>query len=87
MEIVEIDDQEYCGIQCLISGHVIGWDDEDVADAIAGSCLLLVVTSLCPEECAVGGLALSSQWAAHYAQNLSDEADDPLDELVESMEV
>ncbi len=80
MKILSVNTNEHFGIRCLDSDSLILWNDEDVVYAIEGSCILAVVSSLCPENCAVGGLPLSEEWSAHYAQNASDSS---LEEMIQ----
>lgn len=84
MKILPINPEEYCGIRCLESDSLILWDDEDIVYAIEGSCILAVVSSVCPESCAVGGLPLSEGWATHYAKYESDLS---LEEMIQSAEM
>lgn len=84
MKILPINPDEYCGISCLESDSLILWDDEDIVYAIEGSCILAVVSSVCQESCAVGGLPLSEAWEKHYAELASDSS---LEEMIQSAEM
>ena len=84
MKILPINPEEYCGIRCLESDSLILWDDEDIVYAIEGSCILAVVSSVCQESCAVGGLPLSEAWENHYAEHSSDSS---LEEMIQSAEM
>ncbi len=84
MKILHIDTDEYCGIRCLDSDSLIIWDDEDIVNAIEGSCVLAVVSSVCPDACAVGELPLSDAWAKHYAEH---ESDSSLEDMIQSADM
>lgn len=84
MKILPINPDEYCGIRCLESDGLILWDDEDIVYAIEGSCILAVVSSVCPESCAVGGLPLSEAWESHYSEHSSESS---LEEMIQSAEM
>jgi hypothetical protein len=84
VKIFPVNTNEYSGIRCLDSGSLILWDDEDIVDAIDGSCILAVVSSLCPENCAVGGLPLSEAWDAYYSENASESS---LEEMIQNADL
>jgi len=69
VKILPVNTDEHFGIKCIDSDSLILWNDDEIVDAIEGSCILAVVSSLCPENCAVGGLPLSEAWGAYYAQS------------------
>lgn len=84
MKIFTVNINEHSGFRCLDSDSLILWDDENIVDAIEDSCVLAVVSSLCPENCAVGGLPLSKEWETHYARNAADSC---LEEMILSAEM
>jgi hypothetical protein len=58
------------------------WDDEDIADALPGTVVQAVITSMCPEECAVEGMPLAAAWKSHYTSANTRKM--TLDEVVEA---
>jgi hypothetical protein len=84
MKINKIDVEVFCGFKCLISGKNIFWDDDDIVDAIDSSCTRAVISSLCPECCAIGDLLLSEEWEKYYDRNASDMS---LEEMIQSADL
>jgi len=66
MKIERIDTDEIVGLRCPKTRTSILWDDEDIADVLPGTVVLAVITSLCPEECAVEDMPLAAAWKSHY---------------------
>lgn len=82
MRIERIDTDEIVGLKCLKTGHHILWNDENIADVLPGTVVSAVVSSLCPEECAVENLPQAEAWKQHYADvNIRKMS---LDEVVEA---
>lgn len=75
-----IDTNSHSGIKTAESGQTIYWADDDIVDHLPQSCIQLVISALCPEECACGELPLSEEWRLFYAK--WDEKDQPLSDLV-----
>ncbi len=82
MKIERIDKDAIVGLRCPKTGTSILWDDEDIADVFPGTVVLAVITSLCPEECAVEGMPLAAAWMSHYESANTRKM--TLDEVVEA---
>ena len=68
MKIERIDTDEIIGLKCPKTGNRILWDDEDIEDVLPSTIVLAVITSLCPEECALEDMPLAEAWKQHYAK-------------------
>lgn len=82
MKIERIDTNEIVGLTCPKTGKRVIWTDEDIEDALRGTVVLGVVTSLYPEECGFDWMPLASAWKAHYQSANTRKMS--LDEVVES---
>ena len=82
MKIERIDTDEIVGLRCPKTGTSILWDDEGIADVLPSTVVLAVVTSLCPDECAVEGMPLAAAWKSHYESANTRKM--TLDEVVEA---
>ncbi len=65
MKIEQIDTDEIVGLKCPKTGNRILWDDEYIEDALRGTVVSAVVTSLCPDECSIW-MPLAAAWATHF---------------------
>lgn len=81
MKVEQIDTDEIVGLTCPKTGNRILWDDDAIEDALRGSVVLGVVTSLYPEECGFEWMPLAAAWKAHYQS--ADTRKMGLDEAVE----
>ncbi len=84
MIINKINTEKYFGFKCLASDKLVLWNDDDIVSSIEGSCVLAVVSSLCPETCAVGGLPFSEYWASHYDKHASMLS---LEEMIQNLDI
>lgn len=82
MKIERIDTDEIVGLTCPKTGNRILWDDEDIEDALRGSVVLGVVTSLYPEECGFDWMPLAAEWKKHYTSSNTRKMN--LDEVTEA---
>lgn len=82
MKVERIDTDEIVGLTCPKTGNRILWADDDIEDALRGSIVLGIVTSLYPEECGFNWMPLAAAWKAHYA--VADTRKMSLDEVVEA---
>lgn len=82
MRIERIDTDEVVGLSCPKTGNRILWDDDDIEDALRGSVVLGVVTSMYPEECGVDWMPIAAAWKAHYQRASTQKMG--LDEVVEA---
>jgi hypothetical protein len=76
-----IDTDRYSGITTVASSQTISWADDNFVDHLPQSCIQLVISALCPEECACGALPLSAEWRMFYEKR--DEKDYCLPDLVQ----
>lgn len=81
MKVERIDTDEIVGLTCPKTGNRILWNDGDIEDALRGSVVLGVLTSLYPEECGFDWMPLAQAWKAHYAR--ADTRKMTLDEIIE----
>lgn len=82
MRIEQIDTDEIIGLKCPKTESRIYWDDEAIADVLPGTVVSAVVSSRCPEECAVETLPLAAAWKQHYGSVQAMKMS--LDEVVEA---
>lgn len=82
MKVERIDTDEIIGLTCPATGNRILWEDENIEDALRGSVVLGVVTSLYPEECGFPWMPLAAAWRSHYADVNTRKM--TLDEVVEA---
>lgn len=66
MRIERIDTDEIIGLNCPATGNRILWDDEEIEDALRGSVVSAIITSLYPEECGFDWMPLAAAWKTHY---------------------
>lgn len=82
MKIERVDTDEIIGLTCPKTGNRILWEDENIEDALRGSVVLGIVTSLYPEECGFDWMPIAAAWKAHYRAANTREMS--LDEVVEA---
>lgn len=82
MKIELIDTDEIIGLICSVTGNRILWDDESIEDALCGSVVSAIITSLYPEECGFAWMPLAASWNRHYASANTRKM--TLDEVVEA---
>lgn len=82
LRIERIDKDDIVGLRCPKTGTRILWDDEDIAYVLPGTVVQAVITSMCPEECAVNDMPLAEAWRSHYASANTRKM--TLDEVVEA---